>query len=380
MESRYSQAPDESRSTFSGVARSSTGVEVQVVDTDVHPSPRSNEELLKYLGGEAAELPAAAFDAIETPIYVAPNKAQRLDSYSPAGGPPCSDPEFVEKQLLREAGVDYAIMLPLTARPMANPDHEAALCRATNRWLADTWLSRYNSHQRYRGAIRVCSTDASLAATEIRAWRGDRRFVEVMLVPYTFAPLGQQQHWPIYEAATECDLPIAVHVNRAPGARLLTPVGYSSYFIEHHALYPLLYATHLASMVFEGVFERFPTLRVAFVEGGFSWLVPFMWRLDQFWYRLRSEVPNVSRPPSEYIRERVRFTTQPFEEPDQPSDLLTVFDHAPANELLMFSTDYPHWDFDDPQWVLRKLREEERQRILRDNALEFYGLPSVRPA
>lgn len=105
-----------------------------------------------------------------------------------------------------------------------------------------------------------------------------------------------------------------------------------------------------------------------------------MWRLDAFWRRLKSEVPNVSRPPSEYIRERVRFTSQPFEEPDQPGDLLTVFDSAPASELLMFSTDYPHWDFDDPQWVLRKLRSQERQRILRDNALEFYGLPSVRPA
>ena len=80
---------------------------------------------------------------------------------------------------------------------------------------------------------------------------------------------------------------------------LLTPVGYASYFIEHHALYPVMYATHLVSMITEGVFDRFPDLRVVFVEGGFSWLVPLMWRLEKLCKEFGSEAMSMKRSPSE---------------------------------------------------------------------------------
>jgi len=371
---------DELVAERSGVAAQKE-VAVKIIDADIHPSPRTPDELRGYVPEpwRSQQWSDEVFNAIGSPIYEAPNKAQRLDSYAGNGGPPCSDPEFTARQLFSDAGVDLAIHIPLTVRPTANPEHEAAVCAATNSWLKDTWLTRYNKHGRYYGTLRVCSGDPQLAVREIERWAGDEHFVQVMLNPYNDAPLGQARYYPIYETATRLNLPIGLHVNRSPGMRLLTPVGFSSYFFEHHALYSMMYMAHLTSLVFEGVFERFPTLRFSFIEGGFSWLVPLMWRLDRHWEHLGSEVPNVRRKPSEYIREHVRISTQPIEEPEVASDLARLWDWVDPGELLMFATDYPHWDFDAPGQVNR-FPESARKRILMENAREWYGLPATRAA
>jgi len=357
-------------------------VRVRIVDTDVHPAPRSFAELRERVPEpwRSRNWSDQVFDAVETPTYVAPGKAQRRDAHPPSGGPPCSDLAFAERQLFHEAGVDYAILLPLTVRPVPNPEHEAAVCAATNSWLSETWLSAYNGHRRFRGALRVCSGQPDLAVAEIERWAGHPYFVEVMLVPYTRAPFGQAPYHPILAAAARHGLPIVIHVNRAAGMGLLTPVGFASYFIEHHALYSLLYATHLTSLIFEGVFEKFPALRVVFAEGGFSWIAPLLWRLDNLWTRLRAEIPLVKRRPSEYVRDHVRFTSQPIEEPSDPRHLRRVLEWVDAAHLLMFSTDYPHWDFDDPARVARQFPVEMRERVLRDNALDLYNLPPARRA
>jgi predicted TIM-barrel fold metal-dependent hydrolase len=99
-----------------------------------------------------------------------------------------------------------------------------------------------------------------------------------------------------------------------------------------------------------------------------------MWKLDQSWAALRREVPWLKRPPSEYVRENVRFGTQPIEEPPDPKQLLQIIDMLGSDAMLMFATDYPHWDFDAPEFALPKgLPEGLRKKILWENAREFYG-------
>jgi predicted TIM-barrel fold metal-dependent hydrolase len=136
---------------------------------------------------------------------------------------------------------------------------------------------------------------------------------------------------------------------------------------------------HLTSLVFEGAFELFPDLKIVCVEGGFSWLAPLLWRLDNQWQALAPEGSHLRRPPSSYVKDHVRLTTQPVEEPVRHQDLLRLMGWMEAERLLMFSTDYPHYDFDDPSWVLPRLPKESRARICSQNAIDLYGLPSHRP-
>src|SRR5206468_6617292 len=118
---------------------------------------------------------------------------------------------------------------------------------------------------------------------------------------------------------------------------------------------------------------RFPDFKVVLVEGGVSWLPALMWRLDQSYKGLRYEVPWLKKKPSEYLRDHVRITSQPLERPDNDQHLLQVLEMMDAEHLLMFSSDYPHWDFDSPKHAFPKLPETMRRRIFSENAREFYS-------
>jgi len=148
--------------------------------------------------------------------------------------------------------------------------------------------------------------------------------------------------------------------------------GSPTYYIEHHTLIPQVFASNLVSMICQGVFERYPKLKLVLIEGGFAWLPGVLWRLDKNWRSVRDEVPWVKRLPSEYVWERVRFTTQPLVDPSR-EELLAMCRMIHAETTLLFSSDYPHWDFDDPLTALDSLPQEMRRRIVADNALETYG-------
>jgi predicted TIM-barrel fold metal-dependent hydrolase len=360
--------------------RSEAETRLEVVDADVHPIWRSIEELREFTPEpwrtrDFGEFEPASKRVVQ--LYPSPHgHGARLDSLPPDGGPAASDPEFTAKQLFERAGVTYAILIPLGPRPQVNPEHDLANCMACNTWLAETWLSKENHRDIYRGSLRVPTADPELAVREIERWAGDARFVQVMLDPGHQTPLGWPQFHKVYEAAERHGLAVAFHPIKASGIRFLTPAGFPSYFLDQHAQLSHIVAAQLTSLVFEGVFDKFPDLRVAAVEGGFGWAAPLIWRLDRNWKALRSEVPWVRRPPSEYIREQVRFTTQPFEEAEKPAHLDATMSLVGSEKFFLFATDYPHWDADDPQWIFRHLPKQLRSGILRDNALEFYRLPA----
>jgi predicted TIM-barrel fold metal-dependent hydrolase len=100
-----------------------------------------------------------------------------------------------------------------------------------------------------------------------------------------------------------------------------------------------------------------------------------MWRLDAEWKALRTEVPWVTRRPSDYLRDHVRFSTQPLERPEDDRDCLQMLVLMDAEHLLMFSSDYPHWDFDDPFVSLPpSLTDAQRQAVYAGNARALYRL------
>ena len=124
----------------------------------------------------------------------------------------------------------------------------------------------------------------------------------------------------------------------------------------------------------EGVFEKFPTLKLILVEAGFAWLPALSWRLDKLWDRMRDEIPHVSRPPSQLIREHVWLTTQPMEEPEKLNQLYDTIEWI-GWENLLFATDYPHWDYDDPNRAMPiKIEKQQKEGFFLNNALQLYGL------
>lgn len=102
-----------------------------------------------------------------------------------------------------------------------------------------------------------------------------------------------------------------------------------------------------------------------------------MWRLDKNYKALRAQVPWLTRLPSEYIRDHCFLSTQPIEEPDNPKDLIRLFDMMDAENILMFSSDYPHWDFDAPDAILKRLSLEARKRFSMKMPKDYINCSSI---
>ena len=352
---------------------------LRVIDCDIHPAMTSWTEVhpflekrwIEHLSIYGSHLRHAFSEALSHP-RMSPDAA-RIDAYPDDGGPPGSSLELMRKQHLDPNGVETGMLIPLRWNPgsQRNLDFGAALARAMNTWQTERWVKQ---EPRLKASVLVAQEDATAAVAEIDARGGQPNFVQVLILPRTDEPLGRRRYWPIYEAAERNDLPVAIHVGGTNG-HPSTGGGWASYYMEeHHAVAQTMQAV-VTSLVFEGVFERFAKLRVVIMEGGLGWIPSLSARMDKHWLRLRSEVPHVKRPPSEYIREQVWFTTQPIEEPGSAAELLDLFDRIGWDRLL-FSTDYPHWDFDDPRYAFKaNLTEAQREQLLYANAHKFYRLP-----
>src|SRR5439155_6930753 len=119
---------------------------------------------------------------------------------------------------------------------------------------------------------------------------------------------------------------------------------------------------------------RWPNARLVLIECGVAWLPAILWRLDADYKALRKETPWLRRLPSEYAAEHVRLTSQPLEQPANDRHLWSTLEAIDAEHTLLFASDYPHWDFDEP--ALLPLPESWRERIFAENARELYRLPA----
>ena len=357
-------------------------VQVRVVDCDVHLKPQSKAELVERmpepwrsrLGGRRANATGKA-------TYSNYEVGGRMDAKGPSGLPGGSEPEMVYRQLFDEAGVDLAMIVP-EGRYTVDPAVNAAWCRANNEWQADTWLDKWNLDGRFFGAINVMFDDPQNAVREIEHWAGHPRFKQVVIGDVSERPLGFEMYDPIWEAASRHGLPVAMHFS-GHGTSVLgsTPVGRFPHHVDYHSIaFPLVYVTHLLSWITGGVFDRFPDLRFVFLEGGFLWHRPVVARLERHWRAFAGE-NDARRDPLSYVREHVRFATQPIEEhEDAPQNVARLMELADADQTLVFSSDYPHFDFDHPARALPSgLKKATRDRVMFENACELYDLPRTRP-
>jgi len=282
---------------------------------------------------------------------------------------PGSDLDLMRTQHLDHYGIEFGVMNPLSPSGQGeqNPEFSAALATAMNEWQVAA-MSR--PEPRLKASIVVPYEDGEASRAEIHKRAASRDYVQVLLLSRTAEALGRRRYWPIYEAAVEHGLPVGIHVFGYSGWAM-TNTGWPSFYIEEMTEHATSSQALVTSFVMEGVFDRYPDLKIVLIESGFGWLPALGWRLDKVWRRLKDEVPHVTRAPSELIREHFWVSTQPMEEPDHLIDTMNWI----GMDRILFASDYPHWDFDDPFMALPpSLNEKQRQQIFSGNARALYRL------
>ena len=363
------------------------------IDCDIHPSfraglhdlaPYMDEAWRQKLGvsdvsdkeqGWEQYAPASRYGIPKNEFWKPPGGVMRRVAAPPDGSTPGASPAFCAEQLLDPCNVVRGLLIGgnvLSVSAIPNADIATTIAKAYNDWMRERWLE---VDDRFLGAALVPVQDPIAAAEEIDRVRSWPQIAAVLMSPNRTL-MGDRYYHVIYEAAEAAGLPIIVHPQGVEGIFSNAPMvagGIPSYYLEikqttgHHVA-----EVNSNSLVVQGVFEKFPKLKVAFVEMGFLWLLENMHRLDHNWRALREETPWLKRLPSEYIFDHIRVTTQPF--PEFPrKDMLVLLEMMQAERLLMSASDYPHWDFDDPLRTLRTLPADLRQKICIDNPTAFFG-------
>jgi len=348
-----------------------------IIDTDIHPVA-DPARILEFLPEPWRTRYQSGSRGPGVLGYWNPAGVVRADAVKPEGGRIANDPNALAKYFFDAYDLEYGILnfegaIHVGIGP--EPDFAAAVISAMNDVAANDWLP---ADPRFRASLNVAPNDPMLAAKEIHRLGDHPGFVQVMMGSGARIPYGQRYYHPIYEAAAAHNLPVAIHPgNEGVGiSGSPTAVGYPTSYLEWHTNLVTSYIGHLTSMVTEGVFVKYPTLKFVLVEGGVSWLPPILWRLDKNWKGLRQTVPWLERLPSEYVREHVRLTTQPIEEPENPDHLKAMLGMFDAAHMLMFSSDYPHWDGDTPSFSARPFSKELRPHVMSETARELYRLPA----
>ena len=185
-------------------------------------------------------------------------------------------------------------------------------------------------------------------------------------------PVYDNAYMKVYRAIEERGLSIAFHSGPNWGESMFKSC---NRFLAVHALgFSFYNILHCTNWVVNGLGERFPKLPVMWVEAGLSWIPFLMQRLDHEYMLRPSECPLLKKKPSDYMRD-MYYSTQPMEIQDMEA-LETTFRMMNAETQLLYASDYPHWDFDDPNVVIpQSLSQASRDAIFSGNARAFYGLP-----
>jgi predicted TIM-barrel fold metal-dependent hydrolase len=343
---------------------------VGAIDCDIHPGVPDIKSLLPYMSDfwqeSFVDRGIDGFDMMSYPLN-APITCR--PDWRVSGQRPGASLDAMRAQALDNFGIGTAICNPLTGGQVAvSESMGAAICSAVNDWIRQHWLDR---EPRLRASIVVPAQAPLLAAEEIDRCADDHRFVQVLMPAAGEMMLGRSYYWPIWEAATRHGLPIGIHAGSmyryAP-----TATGWTSHYVHDYVANSQLFEDQLLSLISNGVFNKFPDLKFVLLESGVSWLPNFLWRSVKTWRGVRAEVPWVNRSPAEIIRENVRLTIQPFDAPDRDA-VERIVEQIDADHMLLFASDYPHWQFEGDAIVPPGLSADMQRKIRLENPLQTYS-------
>jgi predicted TIM-barrel fold metal-dependent hydrolase len=276
------------------------------------------------------------------------------------------------KRWMDAMGVDVAVMFPspmlqLGLHPQI--EVEVALGRAYNRWLCERVLAY---EPRIRSMLYLPFNDPEAAYRMVKEMGDKKGVVGFMVTSARHRPVQHNGYMKTYALLEEMGQPLAFHAGYNWNDQAM---GMMNKFISVHALgFVFFNMVHLTNWIMNGLPERFPKLKVIWIESGLAWVPFMMQRLDNEYMMRSSEAAALKRVPSEYMRDMF-FSTQPMEMADMAA-LEQTFRMMKAETQLLYSSDYPHWDFDLPSTIydLPFLSEQGKRNILGGNAMRVFNL------
>jgi len=304
----------------------------------------------------------------------------RVTRYPLRGAEKTGDAEHRDIELTKRwmdaIGIDITILFPTMMLDLGfhpQVQVEVELAQAYNKWLVERLLAR---EPRLRSMLYLPFNDPEACIRTIEEFGEKKGVIGFLVTSARLKPIHDNAYMRIYAMLEERGLPLGFHGNYNWG-----DVSFSTMnrFISVHSLGFVFYnMVHMVNWIMNGLPERFPKLKIIWIESGLAW-VPFMiQRLDNEYKMRTSEAPALKKLPGDYIRE-MYFSSQPMEKPDDLSILETTFRMINAESQLMYSSDYPHWDFDLPSVIydLPFLSEADKRSILGGNAVRLFKLGTV---
>jgi predicted TIM-barrel fold metal-dependent hydrolase len=270
--------------------------------------------------------------------------------------------------------VDYSCLFPtgmLNIGTHPQKEMEVELCWAYNRWVTEKVLPESGGRMYSMLCLPFSDADASLRQVEEF---GDRKGVTgFMITTVRHNPVHDNCYMKLYRAIEERGLALSFHSGFQWGEQVFRNC---NRFLSVHALgFSFYNILHLTNWVINGLGERFPKLPVIWVEAGLAWVPFLMQRLDHEYMLRTSDCPTLKKKPSDYMRD-MYYSTQPMEVQDMEA-LKCTFRMINAETQLLYSSDYPHWDFDLPSVIydLPFLSEKAKHNILGGTAARLFKLP-----
>jgi predicted TIM-barrel fold metal-dependent hydrolase len=271
--------------------------------------------------------------------------------------------------------VDYSCLFPtgmlnIGLHPQKEMEHE--LCWSYNRWLTEKVLPESNG--RFYSMLSLPFSDPDESLRQVETF-GHRKHVGGFMVTTvrSHMAVNDNAYMKVYRAIEERGLVLSFHSGPNWGEPIFKSC---NRFLSVHALGFTWYnVLHLTNWVINGMGERFPKLPVVWIESGLAWIPFLMQRLDHEYMLRPSECPLLKKKPSDYMRD-MYYSSQPMEIQDMGA-LECTFRMINAETQLLYSSDYPHWDFDLPStiWDLPFLSEKAKHNIVGGTAARLFKLP-----
>jgi hypothetical protein len=281
------------------------------------------------------------------------------------------------KRWMDALGIDQVCLFPtpmLTLGLTPRADIETALAHAYNRWLVENVLA---VEPRIVSTLYLPLNDPDATYKMVKEFVGKKGVSGFTIVSPRYKAIYDNSYVKTYALMEEAGLPLVFHGAYAWGGDQSFEL--CNRFLAVHALgFAWFNILHCTNWLCNGMPERFPKLKVAWVESGLAWVPFLMQRLDNEWMMRSSEVPLLKRRPSDYMREMF-YSSQPMEMVHNREALELTFKMIDAETQLMYASDYPHWDMDLPSTIydLPFISEQGKRNILGGNAKRFFNLEPV---